>query len=119
MSAKVTIRQVAGVTVLEVSGRITVGEGGVTLRDASQNALKSGARKLVLDMGNVNYMDSSGVGELTGAYTSAKRVGCNLKLARLTRKIDDLMQITKLHTIFTTFDDEQAAIDSFGSSATA
>ena len=116
MSANVTIRQVAGVTVLEVSGRITLGEGGVTLRDAIQNALKSGARKLVVDLGNVNYMDSSGVGELTGAYTSAKRVGCNLKLVRLTRKIDDLMQITKLATIFDIYADEMEAVASFPNS---
>jgi anti-sigma B factor antagonist len=113
MSAKVNIRQTNGITVLEVSGRITLGEGGVTLRDAIQNALKSGATKLVVDMGDVNYMDSSGVGELTGAYTSAKRVGSGLKLVRLTRKIDDLMQITKLATIFDIYPSEQEAIASF------
>jgi anti-sigma B factor antagonist len=113
MSAKITIRQANGITVLDVNGRITLGDGGVTLRDAIQNALNAGVRKLIVDMGDVNYMDSSGVGEFTGAYTSAKRVGCDLKLVRLTRKIDDLMQITKLATIFDIYPDEQEAIASF------
>jgi anti-sigma B factor antagonist len=112
MSAKVTIRHVEGVTVLEVSGRITLGEGGVTLRDAIQEALKTGTKTLILDMGGVNYMDSSGVGELTGAYTSAKNKGCELKLLHLTKRIDDLMQITKLATIFDIYTDEKTALGS-------
>ena len=116
MSAKVTIRHVDGVTVLDVSGRITLGEGGVTLRDSIQDALKTGTHKLVLDMGNVTYMDSSGVGELTSAYTSAKNKGCDLKLASLTKKIDGLMQITKLATIFDIYADEMEAIASFPNS---
>jgi anti-sigma B factor antagonist len=115
MSAKVTIRHVEGVTVLDVSGRITLGEGGVTLRDAIQEALKTGTKKLVLDLGSVTYMDSSGVGELTGAYTSARNKGCDLKLLNLTKKIDDLMQITKLATIFDIYTDEKTALGSFKS----
>ncbi len=110
MSAKVIIRHIEGVTVLEVSGRITLGEGGVTLRDAIQEALKTGTKTLVLDMGGVNYMDSSGVGELTGAYTSAKNKGAELRLLHLTKKIDDLMQITKLATIFDIYTDEKEAL---------
>lgn len=113
MSAKVSIRHVDGVTVLDVSGRITLGEGGVTLRDSIQNALATDTKKLVLDMGEVSYMDSSGVGELTAAFTSAKNKGCDLKLARLTKKIDDLMQITKLATIFDIYSDDKAAVASF------
>jgi anti-sigma B factor antagonist len=115
MSAKVTIRHVEGVTILDVSGRITLGEGGVTLRDAIQDALKTDTKKLILDMGGVNYMDSSGVGELTGAYISAKNQGCELKLLNLTKKIDDLMQITKLSTIFDIYSDEKTALASFKS----
>jgi anti-sigma B factor antagonist len=115
MSAKIGIRHVEGTTVLEVSGRITLGEGGVTLRDAIQNALKTGTTKLIVDMGGVNYMDSSGVGELTAAYTSARNKGCELKLLHLTRKIDDLMQITKLATIFDIYSNEQHALSSFKS----
>jgi len=112
MSAKVTIRHVDGVTVLDVSGRITLGEGGVTLRDAIQEALKTGVKVLIIDMGGVNFMDSSGVGELTGAYISAKNKGCQVKLLNLTKKIDDLMQITKLSTIFDIYSDEKEAVAS-------
>jgi anti-sigma B factor antagonist len=115
MSAKIGIRHVEGTTVLEVSGRITLGEGGVTLRDAIQDTLKTGTTKLIVDMGGVNYMDSSGVGELTAAYTSARNNGCELKLLHLTRKIDDLMQITKLATIFDIYSNEQEALSSFKS----
>ena len=113
MSAKVITRHV--VTILEVSGRITMGEGGIILRDAIQEALKAGARNLILDLGQVSYMDSTGVGELTSAYTSAKNAKCELKLLNLTRKIDDLLQITKLATIFDIFTDEKEAIASFKS----
>jgi anti-sigma B factor antagonist len=115
MSAKIAIRHVEGATVLEVSGRITLGEGGVTLRDAIQNTLKTGVTKLIVDMGGVNYMDSSGLGELTAAFTSARNRGCELKLLHLTRKIDDLMQITKLATIFDIYSNEQQALSSFKS----
>jgi anti-sigma B factor antagonist len=113
MSAKVITRHV--VTILEVSGRITMGEGGIILRDAIREALKSGAKNLILDLGQVSYMDSTGVGELTSAYTSAKNAHCELKLLNLTRKIDDLLQITKLATIFDIFTDEKEAIASFKS----
>ena len=113
MSAKVNIRHVDGVTILDVSGRITLGEGGVTLRDAIHNALSTGTKKLILDMGGVNYMDSSGVGELTGAFMSAKNKGCEFKLLNLTKKLDELMQITKLATIFDVYTDEKEAIASF------
>ncbi len=111
MSAKVAIRHV--VTILEVSGRITMGEGGIVLRDAIREALKAGAKNLILDLGQVSYMDSTGIGELTAAYTSAKNHKCELKLLNLTRKIDDLLQITKLATIFDIFTDEKEAIASF------
>jgi anti-sigma B factor antagonist len=111
MSAKVTIRHV--VTILEVSGRVTMGEGGIVLREAIQAALKAGAKNLILDLGQVSYMDSTGIGELTAAYTSAKNHKCELKLLNLTRKIDDLLQITKLATIFDIFTDEKEAIASF------
>jgi len=113
MSAKINIRHMEGVTVLEVSGRIVLGDGGVTSRDSVQDALKTGTRKLVVDMGGVNYMDSAGLGELTNAYTSAKARGCDVKLARLTRRLDDLMQITKLATIFDIYPDEMEAVASF------
>ena len=113
MSAKINIRHVEGVTILGVSGRITLGEGGVTLRDAIQEALKTGTKKLILDLGGVNYMDSSGVGELTSAYSSVKHQGGEIKLVNLTKKVDGLMQITKLATVFDISSDEKSAIASF------
>lgn len=115
MSAKINIRHNNDITILDVTGRITLGEGGVTLREAVQSAIKSDTKKLILDMGGVSYMDSSGVGELTGAYTSMKNNDCQLKLLHLTKKIDDLMQITKLATIFEIYSDENEAVASFKS----
>jgi len=80
MSAKINIRHMEGVTVLEVSGRIVLGEGGIVFRDSFQDVLKAGTQKVVVDLGGVTYMDSSGLGELTNAYTSAKARGCDVKL---------------------------------------
>lgn len=113
MSAKIKIRHIQGATVIEISGRITLGEGGVTLRDAIQNALDAGTKRLVLDLGGVTYMDSSGVGELTTAYVLAKEKRCTLKLLRLTRRLDDLMQITKIATLFDVYSNEEQALLSF------
>ena len=101
MSANINVRQVEGVTVLEVSGRIVLGEGGIALRDSIQDALKADTKKIVVDLGGVNYMDSCGLGELTNGYTAAKAMGCEVKLASLTRKLDSLMLITKLATCST------------------
>jgi len=115
MSAKVNIRHVKRITFLEVSGRITLGEGAVTLRNAIQDALDTGTKRLVVDLSGVSYMDSSGVGELTTAYSSSRDTGCKLKLLGLTKKIDDLMQITKLATLFDVYSTEQQALSSFES----
>ena len=115
MSARIAMRQIEDTTLLEVSGRITLREGGVTLRDAIQDTLKTGTTKLIVDMGGVSYMDSSGVGELTAAYTSARNKGCEVKLLHLTKRIDGLMQITKLVTIFGIYSNEQEALSSFKS----
>jgi anti-sigma B factor antagonist len=112
MSAQVTIRHAEGITILGFNGKITLGEGGVVLRDSIQEALKTGAKCLIIDLGGVDYMDSSGLGELTGAYTSAKNKGCELKLLNLTKKIDGLLQITKLATVFDIYSDEKEALAS-------
>jgi len=113
VTTKINIRHTEGVTVLEVSGRIVLGEGGITFRDSIQNALKTDTKKIVVDLGGVNYMDSSGLGELTHAYTSAKARGCDVKLAGLTRKLDSLMLITKLATLFDIYSDEAEAVAAF------
>jgi anti-sigma B factor antagonist len=104
---------VDGVTVLGLSGRITLGEGSVQLRDAIRDLISKGQRRILLDLGDVNYIDSSGLGELVSAYTTARNQGATLKLLKLTKKVHDLLQLTKLYTVFDIYDDEASAIASF------
>jgi anti-sigma B factor antagonist len=106
-------REVDGVTVVELSGRITLGEGSVQLRDAIRDLIGKGQHSILLDLSEVNYIDSSGLGELVSAYTSAKNKGASLKLLKLTQKVHDLLQLTKLYTVFDIYDDEASAIASF------
>lgn len=113
MSMKITTRQVDGVTILDLSGRITLGEGSVMLRDAVRDLLAKGSKHILLNLGDVNYIDSSGIGELVSAYTTARNQGGELKLLNLTKKVHDLLQITKLYTVFDVKDDEASAIASF------
>ena len=113
MSMKFKTRQVDGVTILDLSGRITLGEGSVTLRDAVKDALAKGSKSILLNLKDVDYIDSSGLGELVSAYTSVKNQGGELKLLHLTSKVQDLLQITKLYTVFDVRDDEAHAVSSF------
>ncbi len=113
MALAIASREVDGVTVLELSGRITLGEGSVQLRDAIRDLIGKGQRHILLDLGEVNYIDSSGLGELVSAYTTAKNQGAALKLLKLTKKVHDLLQLTKLYTVFDIYDDEASAIASF------
>ncbi len=113
MSIKVSTRQVDGITILDLSGRITLGEGSVTIRDAIRDLLNKGAKHILLNLGDVSYMDSSGLGELVSAYTSVKNAGGELKLLNLTKKVHDLLQITKLYTVFDVKDDEASAVASY------
>jgi len=113
VSMKIATRQLDGITVLDLGGRITLGEGSVQLRDAVRDLLAKGHKKIVLNLGDISYMDSSGMGELVTAYTSVKNQGGELKLINLTKKIEDLMQITKLVTVFDIYDDEAKAIAAF------
>jgi anti-sigma B factor antagonist len=106
-------REVDGVTVLGLSGRITLGEGSVQLRDAIRDLISNGQKHILLDLGDVNYIDSSGLGELVSAYTTARNQGATLKLLKLTKKVHDLLQLTKLYTVFDIYDDEASAIASF------
>ena len=114
MSMKTSTRQVNGVTIVDCSGRITLGEGSVTLRDTVRELLGKTNKKILLNLGDVNYIDSSGIGELVSAYTTVKNQGGELKLLNLTKKVHDLLQITKLYTVFDVKDDEAAAVKSFG-----
>ena len=100
MSVKLSTRQVDGITILDLSGRITLGEGSVQLRDAVRDLLGRGSKKILLNLGDVNYIDSSGIGELVSAYTTVRNQGGDLKLLNLTKKVHDLLQITKLYTVF-------------------
>jgi anti-sigma B factor antagonist len=113
VSVKISTRQVDGVTVLDMSGRITLGEGSVQLRDAVRDLLSKGQKHILLNLGDVTYIDSSGIGELVSAFTTAKNQGGELKLLNLTRKVHDLLQITKLYTVFDVKDDEASAIASY------
>lgn len=113
MAISVREHDLRGVTVLDLGGRIDIGEGSVTLRDTVRKILDKNRKKIVLNLAGVSYMDSSGLGELIAAYVSAKNRGATLKLLNLTSRVDDLMQITKLATVFDVYDDEQAAVESF------
>ena len=113
MALAIASREVDGVNVLDLSGRITLGEGSVQLRDAIRDLIGQGQRRILLDLGDVNYIDSSGLGELVSAYTTAKNQGANLKLLKLTKKVHDLLQLTKLYTVFDIYDDEASAIGSY------
>ena len=113
MSMKITSRQVDGVTIMDCSGRITLGEGSVTLRDTVRDLLAKGSKKILLNLGDVSYIDSSGIGELVSAFTTVRNQGGELKLLNLTKKVHDLLQITKLYTVFDVKDDEASAVASF------
>ena len=113
MNLKTSNRQVDGVTIVDCSGRITLGEGSVVLRDSVKDLLTKGQKKILLNLGDVNYIDSSGIGELVSAYTTVKNQGGELKLLNLTKKVHDLLQITKLYTVFDVRDDEMSAVKSF------
>lgn len=110
---KANNRQVDGVTVVDMSGRITLGEGSVILRDTIRDLIGKGQKNILLNLGDVTYIDSSGIGELVSAFTAVRREGGELKLLKLTKKVHDLLQITKLYTVFDIKDDETAAIKSF------
>src|SRR5881275_2752107 len=113
MSLKSSARQVDGVTILDLSGRITLGEGSVVLRDTIREVLGKGNKKILLNLGDVSYIDSSGIGELVSAYTTVRKEGGELKLLNLTKKVHDLLQITKLYTVFDVKDDETSAVKAF------
>jgi anti-sigma B factor antagonist len=113
VSFKATAREISGITVVDLSGRITLGEGSSMLRQMVRDLLAKGQRKIVLNLGDISYIDSSGIGELVSGFTTVKNQGGELKLLSLTRKVHDLLQITKLYTVFDVHDVEQRALDSF------
>jgi anti-sigma B factor antagonist len=114
VTMKASSRQVDGVTIVDMSGRITLGEGSVVLRDTIRDLIAKGNKKVLLNLADVTYIDSSGIGELVSAFTAVRREGGELKLLKLTKKVHDLLQITKLYTVFDVKDDESAAVKAFG-----
>jgi anti-sigma B factor antagonist len=106
-------RQAGDVTVLDLSGKITIGEGSVSLRSAIRRLIEEGKKKILLNLGQVSYVDSSGIGELVSSFTTINREGGQLKLLNLTQKIQDLLAITKLLTVFDVYEDEATALNSF------
>jgi anti-sigma B factor antagonist len=113
VSVKLNTRQVGDVTVMDVAGRITLGEGSSALRDAVRALVAKGQKKILLNMGEVSYIDSSGIGELVSGFTTVTNGGGQLKLLNLTKRVKDLLQITKLYTVFDVHEDEAHAIRSF------
>ena len=107
------VREVGSVTIVDLSGRITLGEGSGVLRDTVRELLSKGQKNVLLNLGDVSYIDSSGLGELVSSYTSAAHQGAKVKLIHVQKKVHDLLQITKLYTVFESFEDESAAIGSF------
>ncbi len=106
-------RQVGDITILDMNGKITIGEGSVALRSAIRRLLEEGKKKILLNLAGVGYIDSSGIGELVSSYTAINNAGGQLKLLSLTQKLQDLLAITKLLTVFETYDDEEEAKASF------
>ena len=106
-------RQAGDVTVLDLEGKITIGEGSVALRNAIRRLIDEGKKKILLNLARVSYVDSSGIGELVSSFTTINREGGQLKLLNLTQKIQDLLAITKLLTVFDTYDDESSALNSY------
>jgi len=113
MQLEIKERNVGDVVLLDLQGRITIGEGSVQLRDAVGRLLAAGRQRIVLNLEGVTYVDSSGIGELVSRYTTTKNQGGQLKLLKLTKKIKDLLMITKLLTVFEIHEDEQTAIESY------
>ena len=113
MSVKLITRQVGDVTVIDAVGRITLGEGSSTFREIVKDLVNKGNKKILLNLADVSYIDSSGIGELVSGFTSVSNAGGSLKLLKLTKRIQDLLQITKLYTVFEVFDDEAKALATF------
>jgi anti-sigma B factor antagonist len=110
---KIVERQVGDVTILDLHGKILIGEGDDALRDAVNKLVDSGKTKLLLNLAEVPYVDSAGLGEIVRCYTTVSKKGGKLKLLHLTKKIQDLLSITKLLTVFETFENEAEAVKSF------
>lgn len=113
MSLNIDTREVARVTILDIEGRIILGDEIHHLRDAVRGLVREGKKKIILNLAGVDYIDSSGVGELVGCFTTVRNAGGELKLLNLTQKVQDVLHVTKLYTVFDIRDDEFNAVKSF------
>ena len=113
MALQGTCRQIGEVAIIDFSGKITLGEGSATLRKTIRELAESGQKKIVLNLSDVDYIDSSGIGELVSGFTTVANQGGVVKLLNLTKRVQDLLQITKLYTVFDIKDDEFTAVKSF------
>lgn len=119
MAITTNVRTVGDVTIVDISGRITLGDESAALRDLISELLNKGDRKIVLDLADVDYIDSSGLGALVSSAATVRRQGGDLKLVKLSDRVDDLMEVTRLYTVFDIEDSEDAAVSAFGRSAAA
>jgi anti-sigma B factor antagonist len=113
VSVKLTTRQVGDVSVIDAVGRITLGEGSSVFRETLRELMAKGHKKILLNLADVSYIDSSGIGELVSGFTTVTNQGGQLKLLNLNKRVKDLLQITKLYTVFEVFEDEATAVRSF------
>lgn len=113
MPLRIESRDVSDVVILDIRGRIVLGEEIHLLRDTVRNLIAEGKKKILLNLADVDYIDSSGVGELVGCFTTVRNAGGELKLLRLTQKVHDVLHVTKLYTVFDIKDDEFTAVKSF------
>jgi anti-sigma B factor antagonist len=119
MTMTTSTRQAGGVTIVDISGRIVIGEESASLRDLIRDLLTKGHKKILFNLGDVDYIDSTGLGSLVSAFTSVRNQGGELKLFNLTNKVQGVLQITKLYTVFDILNDEAAGVRSFGQSTSA
>lgn len=117
MDILINTRQVAGVIIVDISGRIQLGGESAALRDLVSDLLSKGNKKILFNLGDVNYIDSSGLGQLVSAFTSVRKQGGELKLLNLSKNVHNVMQITRLYTVFDIMENEATAVKSFGQSA--
>jgi len=117
MDMTTSIRELGGVTIVDISGRIQLGEESAALRDLVCDLLSKGHKKILFNLGDVNYIDSSGLGHLVSAFSSVRKQGGELKLLNLSKNVHNVMQMTRLYTVFDIMDNEAVAVKSFGQSA--
>ena len=117
MSLKATVRKAGDVAIVDLAGRITLGEGSGLLRTTIKDLVANGQKNILVNLKEVTYIDSAGLGELVGSYASVTHAGGSIKLLHPQAKVHDLLQVTKLYTVFVAFDDENEAVRSFATAA--